>query len=70
MLRILLAATAITVFATTAWAVDDATSENDAIELDQNTDPNAPDAYMEQAPNKLPDPGEAVEMNESGVINN
>ena len=70
MLRSLLAATAITFFATTAWAVDDATSENDAIELDQNTDPNAPDAYMEQAPNNLPDPGEAVEMNESGVINN
>jgi hypothetical protein len=70
MLRTLLAALAITVFAAgSAWAVDDATSESDAIELDQNSDPASPDAYMQGDQNNLPDPGEAVEMNESGVIN-
>ena len=71
MFRTLLAVIAITLFAgTTAWAVDDATSENDAIELDQNSDPNAPDSYMEGKPNNLPDPGEAREMEESDIINN
>jgi hypothetical protein len=71
MLRTLLAVIAITFFAgTTAWAVDDATSENDAIELDQGNDPNAPDSYMEGKPNNLPDPGEAREMEESDIINN
>jgi hypothetical protein len=70
MLRTLLAVLAITFFAGSAYAVDDATSENDAIELDQNTDPNAADSYMKQSPNDLPDPGEALEMEESDIINN
>lgn len=70
MLRTLLAALAITFFAGNAWAIDDATSENDAIQLDQNTEPYEPGTSMQKAPSDLPDPGEAREMEESDVINN
>ena len=48
---------------------DDATSENDAIQLDENTEPSSPGSAMEKAPSTLPDPGEAKEMEESDVIN-
>jgi hypothetical protein len=69
MLRTLLAVIAITFFAGSAWAVDDATSENDALQLDQGTEPYTPGSSMEKAPSTLPDPGEAREMDESDVIN-
>lgn len=42
MLRTLIAVIAITFFAGSAWAVDDATSENDAIQLDQTPIPRVP----------------------------
>ena len=44
MLRILIAALAVTFLAGTAWAANDAMSETDAIQLDQGDDPNAPPA--------------------------
>jgi len=70
MLRTLIAVIAITFFAGSAWAVDDATSENDAIQLDQNNDPNPEGSWMKPTRNDLPDPGEAREMEASDIINN
>lgn len=70
MLRTLLAVLAITFLAGNAWAIDDATSENDAIQLDQGDNPKPEGSWMKQAPNDLPDPGEAREMEESDIINN
>ena len=65
-----LAAIALLAMSGGAYAVDDATSETDAIQLDQNNDPNPESSWMKQSPNALPDPGEAREMEESDVINN
>jgi len=69
MLRILLAVIALTFFAGNAYAVDDATSENDAIQLDEGKQPYSPNALQHQ-PNNAPDAGEAREMEESDVIDN
>src|SRR5665811_1209357 len=48
-----LAAIALLAMSGAAYAVDDATSENAAIQLDQNNDPNAESSWMKQAPNAL-----------------
>jgi hypothetical protein len=70
MLRTTLAAIALLALSGAAYAVDDATSENDAIQLDEGKQPYSPGSSMERAPNTLPDTGEAREMEESDVINN
>jgi hypothetical protein len=67
MLRTSLAVIAMILIGGAAQAADDATSETDAIQLDQGTEPGS---SMQKAPSTLPDPGEASEMEESDVINN
>ena len=69
MLRTLLAVLAITAFAGNAWALDDATSENDAIQLDQGTEPYEPGSSTQKSPQTGDDPAEDRQMEESGVIN-
>ena len=69
MLRTLLAVLAITVFAGNAWAIDDATSESDAIQLDHGTQPNEPGSSMQKSPQTGDDPAEDRQMQESDVIN-
>jgi len=70
MLRTTIAAFAIVLLAGAAQAApNDATSETDAIQLDQGTQPYEPGSSMQKSPSTLPDPGEAREMNESDVIN-
>ena len=51
--------------------VSDATSEDDAIELDQNTLPNAGGGAMEKSqPSPSEGPAERRQMEESDIINN
>ena len=68
MLRTSLALILSLAFAGPALAMDDATSENDAIMLDENKEPYSPGAAQNPPPSTLPDPGEAEEMGESDVI--
>jgi len=71
MLRTTLAAIALLAMSGAAYAVDDATSETDAIQLDEGKQPYEAGSSMERTPNNnLPDPGEARQMEESDVINN
>jgi hypothetical protein len=51
--------------------VSDATSESDAIQLDQNTQPSSPDALQHQSqPSDNMGPAEQGQMQESDDINN
>jgi hypothetical protein len=67
MLRTSLAILAMMLFVGAAHAASDATSESDAIQLDQGTEPGS---AMEHQPNTSPDPAEQNEMQESDDINN
>jgi hypothetical protein len=70
MLRTSLAILAMMLFVGAAYAANDATSESDAIQLDQGTQPSSPGA-MEHQPNTSPDAAEQGQMNEdTGEINN
>jgi hypothetical protein len=70
MLRTSLAILAMMLFVGAAHAASDATSESDAIQLDQGTEPSSPGSAMEHQPNTSPDPAEQNEMQESDDINN
>ena len=68
MLRTSLALILSLAFAGPALAVDDATSENDAIMLDENKEPYSPGAAQNPPPPDLPDPNLQKQLNESDVI--
>jgi hypothetical protein len=67
MLRTLLAIFAMMLFIGAAQAADDATSESDAIQFDQNTEPGS--SMQQHQPNTSPDPAEQRQMQESDDIN-
>ena len=70
MLRTSLAILAMMLLVGAAQAANNSTSESDAIQLDQGTEPNSPGA-MEHQPNNSPDAAEQRQMDEgSDEINN
>lgn len=71
MLRTVLAIFAMMLFVGAANAATDATSESDAIQLDQNTQPSPDDAIQHQGqPSDNMGPAEQRQMQESDDINN